>query len=178
MIYGQRPGCVNHSTFSFQGKEYPLNTTVKIKDCMFTSTGNALYCYPMVQVVEAFIDKNGTNRWTYALWKYNGNVWHYTTIRSPDELVECIVNPYINENTTKEPEYYKDSEVSGMALGWFIYIASMIFVTVFNGFYVAWIFGTWYFFTWRKEKLKKPVKIMHGYDVHKKVEGWNDEWKT
>ena len=86
MVDWYREGATKFNTFSFQGKEYPLGATVKIKNGMHTRTGNQLSGHPMEQVVEAYIDKHGTKRWTYALWKYNGNVFHYTTIRSPDEI--------------------------------------------------------------------------------------------
>ena len=178
MSYGQRPGCIHYSTFSFKGKEYPINTTVKIKDRIYTRTWNELFGYPMTQVVEHYVDQNGTRRWTYALWKYNGVPWHYTTTRSPDEMIECIVEQYVEKTQQEKPEYYKDSEVSGVRLGWAVYITTMFFVMVFKEFYIGWIIGTLYFFYWRKEKLKKPVKYMHGYDVYKKVEEWNNEWET
>jgi hypothetical protein len=155
-----------------------MNTTIKIKDRMSTANGSSLHGYPMTQVVEAFIDQRGIMRWTYALWNYNGNVWHYTTTRSPDEMVECIVEPYVEKTQPEKQEYYKDSEVQGIGIGWIIYIAAMIFAIVFREFYIVWGFGTLYFFAWRKSKLQKPVRHMHGYSVYKKVEEWDNEWKT
>lgn len=172
-----REGATQLDSFSFQGKEYPLNTTVIIKDRMYTKNGGELFGHPMVQVVEVYIDRNGRKRWTYALWKYDGRIFHHTTTKSPDELVERIETPYVKSAHEDAPEYYKDSEVPGMAMAWVIYIAAMIFVTVFNEFYIAWVFGTLYFFTWRKRKLKKPIEIKYGYDVYKKVREFDEARK-
>lgn len=173
--YRVRPGCIYYDTFSFHGKTYPLNTVVKIKDRTFTRNLTPLYDRPMVQVVEHFKDQNGRIRWTYALWNYEGGIWHYTTaVQSPDEIVECIVQFAPPEPTQdKKPEYYKDSEVPGMGAAWAIYIAVMIFSLIFRGFLAVWVIGSFIFFSWRKEKLRKPVKYKYGFDMYKMVEKWH-----
>ena len=174
MNYGKRDNCTNYHTFSFHEKDYPLNTVVKIKDGMFSPSFKPLYNYPMVQVVEHFLDKNGKTRWTYAMWKYNGAIWHYTTTESPDELVERIEQLAPPEPTQdKKSEYYKDSEVPGMGAAWAIYIAVMIFSPIFRGFLAVWVIGSFIFFSWRKEKLRKPVKYKYGFDMYKMVEKWH-----
>lgn len=173
--YRIRQGCTYFHTFSFQCKEYLLNTSVKIKDGMFTTNLKPLYDRPLVQVVEHFIDQRGTARWTYALWNYDGGIWLYTTTQSPDDLVECIEQIATGKPTHEEKaEYYKDSEVPVVKMGWLIYIAVMLGSMIFNGFIVAWVFGTMFFFSWRKEKLRKPVKYEYGFNVYKKVEEWHE----
>ena len=169
---------VYFNTFIFKGKTYPLNTSVKIKSDVYILTHKlgALCDRPLVQVVKSYIDCNGKHRWTYAIWSRSGNVYPYTTIKSPDEMVESIISTP-NKITSYKPdvEYYKDSEVKGVGIGWFIYIAIMIFGSIFKDAIVVWIFATIYFFWWRKQKLKKPEKFFYGVNAYEKVREWNAE---
>ena len=168
-------------TFTFKGKEYPLNTAVKIKSDVYILDHQlgALCNRPLVQVVKSYLDWKGTHRWTYAVWSRSGTVFPYTTIKSPDEMVEHIVS--IPDNTvTHQPktEFYKDSEVQCVKAGWIIYIAVMLFGTIFKGAYIVWIVGTIYFFWWRKQKLKKPEKFYYGINAYEKEREWNKEKKV
>lgn len=47
--------------------------------------------------------------------------------------------------TYKDEDYY---------IGWIVYIAAMLFVTIFNGRVAAWIFISIIFFSWKNKKLK------------------------
>jgi len=129
----------------------------------------------MVQLVQAYTNHNGKLCWVYAKWYKNGDIYYYKTNSPPDDIIESIVEP-ANTDPTPEPksEYYKDSEVKGVVFGWAIYIATMLFSLIFNGFIVIWAFATLYFFWWRDKKLKKPTKVFHGFNVYEKVREFND----
>lgn len=162
--------------FIFQGDEYPLNTIVKIKDDVYIlEHGIGSLCeYPMVQIVESFLDWRGIHRWTYAIWFKSGHVGHYTTAKNPDEMVDSIVGVVEEVNENGKPEYYKDSEVDGVYAGWMIYITVMVCGIIFRDVAYLWVFATFYFFKWRREKLRKPVEYKYGFDVYKKVGEWNE----
>lgn len=161
--------------FEFQGKTYPLNTVVKAKDNIYISKNRigTLSNYPMVQIVESFIDNNGNHHWTYAIWFRSGHIGHYITGKSPDEMIEDIIKVPSNMTASTDKRYYKDSEIPVVFVGWCIYIAFLIFTLIFKDFITAWVFGSFYFFSWRKNKLKKP-ELKYGFDVYEKVREWNE----
>ena len=166
-------GYIYYDTFMFQATEYPMNTVVKFKKDIWRN--NKLLCkYPFVQLVESYLDHGGTHRWTYALWTYSGNIISYRTSRTPDEVLESIIEIVNPPPHAEKTEYYKDSEVNGMLTGWLIYIAVMFGGIIFRDVIIIWVVATIYFFIWRKEKLKKPVKYVYGVDIYKKVREWND----
>lgn len=162
--------------FEFQGKFYKLNTIVKVKPCVYMNQYRIgyLYKYPMVQLVYSYLDSNGTHRWSYAIWMHSGNIIHYTTKHTPDEIIESIVEVPSEKATEENSEYYKDSEVKGMFFGWFMYILGMIVVSVFKEAIIGWVVITIYFFLWRGSKLRKPNKVFYGINAYEKVREWND----
>lgn len=164
-------GCKIFETFEFQGKEYPLNTIVKIKNGTCAYNTKPIDKYHRAQVVEHFIDKRGREIWTYIFWTGipgNKALFCYHPSISPDEIVERIVGrpPPVNEN---QVEYYRDSEVSVVMLGWVFYILFMIGIMIFKDFIVGWVFGTVFFYFWRKHKLEKPKKYMFGFDIYEQL---------
>ena len=131
---------------------------------------------PLVQVVESYLDANKTHRWKYALWNYNGNILHYITSCPPDEVIDHVVCVHNNDITidTKE-EYYQDSEITSVKVGWVIYILAMVFGTIFKAVIYFWIITTIVFFWWRKQTLKKPDKVHYGINAYEKVREWDAE---
>ena len=154
MAFNVIEGCTYFNSFIFQGKEYPLNTVVQLKDSSIVVHRKYINQYPRIQIVEYFTNRNGDACWTYALWTGNkyGAILPYYTTRSPDELVYNIVGyPELQE---KEVCYHADSEVTEVKFGWVIYIVLMIALMVFRDFVVGWVFVSIYFFLWRKNKLQ------------------------
>ena len=172
------PKCTYYDTFTFQGNTYLLNAVVKVKDTVNLGYYEHLDCYgipSMIQLVQAFTNHLGTNRWTYAKWYRSGEISYYTTEIPPDDIIESIVEPASTDPIPEpKPEYYKDLEVKDVVFGWAIYIATILFSLIFNGFIVIWAFATLYFFWWRDKKLKKPTKVFHGFNVYDKIREFNN----
>lgn len=168
------------NSFEFKGKTYPLKTIVKCKDDVYISSGKIGYAhlYPLVLIVNHYIDNQGIRRYSYTVFTYGGGCDGFITKKSPDEIIDYIVEVHKenNENELKN-EYYKDSEVEYMYLAWVIYIIAMFFSIIFIDFLVAWACISLVFFMWRAKKLKKPKRMMYGYDVSKRVRDLNNEWK-
>ena len=150
----KRPGCVYFDTFTFQGEEYYLNTIVNLNRNLSTNITK-------VQVVEAGLD-NGVPFWTYAMWNHLGGVSYRITQRSPDVEIKSIIKSSNTPPKVNEPEYYKDSEVPVVAVGWIIYAIVMIGSIIFKDFISLWVISTIFFFYWRRNQLKKPSKHDYG----------------
>lgn len=161
-------------TFSFQGKEYPINSVVKIKKDFYTTKNQFghLSRYPMVQVVESYINWQGTHLWLYAIWSKNGHIGYYRTSKKPEEIIEHVVETEFDKYTV----YYKESEVPEVFTGGCLYLLFLLITLIFKDFWIAWVIGTIYFFSWRSKKLQRPP-LKHGFDVEKKVREWNNDSK-
>lgn len=164
--------------FVFQGIQYPVNSVVKIKPNIYVHKNQIglLSKYPMIQIVASYLATDGVHRWQYAIWIRDGNVFSYHTNKSPDEMIYSVLSVPDNTHATKvKAEYYKDREVKGMGIGWFIYIAAMLFGIVFKDALFIWVSASIMFFTWRACKLKKPNKTFYGINAYEKVREWNDK---
>lgn len=167
-----------YDSFEFKGKTYPLNTIVKVKKDVYTEQLNRRYVhlYPLVLLVNHYLDNIDIHRYVYAVYTENGGCPGFITKQTPDEIIEYIIEVPSTDNKNEfKKEYYKDSEVKGMFIGWIIYIIAMFFSLVFINFFVAWAGISLIFFVWRNQKLQKPQKIMYGYDISKKVRELNNE---
>jgi hypothetical protein len=159
-------------SFEFKGKTYPLSTIVKCKDDVYIDSYKIGYVnsYPLVLLVKHYIDNQSIRRYSYAVFTWGGGCTGFITKKSPDDIIDYIVEVPSKENEEElKNEYYKDSEVEYMCLAWIIYIMAMFFSLIFIDFIVAWICISLIFFVWRAQKLRKPKKIMYGYDISKRV---------
>lgn len=162
--FAKRMGYECFDYFTYQGKEYFLNTMVRLTD-----RGKELLRtdYRETQLVGHYMFKDGKHCYEYVkAWVYNNGTKRAVTdilCTNPDEIIEAIVVPACQiDNTNDKQEHYKDYEVEGVLVGWILYIATMIFLLVFREFYVGWFFVSIYFFAWRKKELKKPKKENYG----------------
>lgn len=162
---------VYFDTFTFQEKTYYLNSIVKLKN-------NKKLNIAFVQLVMTGIDAYGKRFWTYAFWDYYGNVSYKRFLKSPDEIVECVLEASSNPPIKQEIEYYKDCELSIVMIGWFIYVILMIGGCIFRDRVVWFVFCSIFFFVWRRIKLKKQIEHDYGFDDFYKKVGELSEWQT
>lgn len=164
------------NTFVFQEKEYPLNTVVQIKTDIYANQYiGYMYNYPIVQLVRVFVGNGDIIRYTYAVWNHSGKINYYITSKTPDEMIEYIVEVPVETKVHEEKtEYYKDSEIPDMQNAWIAFIALMFFGTFLRDRWALWVIGSIYFYQWRKNRLRKPINYKHGFNVEKKVREINE----
>lgn len=183
MSYELYPDCVSNKctyfdTFDFQGETYYLNTFVKLKKK--APKPHSSLRIVLVQIVENGLTMYGNPYCVCAFWNEYGGVTNIKCYdKSPEDIIESIVEPSDRPPMKQKKEYYKDPEDSEVMIGWALYIFVMLFGVVFHDFGVLWVFATVMFFGWRKKRLTKPTEG-HDYgfnNFHEKVREWN-EWKT
>lgn len=161
----QKPGYTYFETFTFQGKEYYRNSIVKFKKGKKDAK--------LIQLVEHYIDESGFQYWTYEIWRQSGHHYSYNTFSTPDEILECIIEPAYPIHVNNKQEYYRDWEVDEVLKGWLIFIVIMALGTFLRDRVTLWIIGSVLFFFWRENKLRKPPEHDYGFDIEEKVREWN-----
>lgn len=153
-------------TFAFKGKEYYINTIIRLSDDakLFlrskSDSNNA-------KIMEHYIDTQGREEWAYALYEKNGHIIGQHISVSPDVLAEEIVYEETVAPHVKEKEYKKDWESKEVVMMWPIVIVLLVVSLIFNGAWMIWIGILFAFGLWRQEKLEKPKENYRGHDIGK-----------
>lgn len=146
--------------FTYNGNVYNLNSLVKLSDEAKKFLGTDSNC---TQIVQHEITNTNKERWGYVVRRSSEKTWHVFTTVPPDQLIEEIVTSATSDIHNSKIEYYNDNEVDGMIRAWVIYIIVMIVSIMFNDFIIIWVFASYVFFTYRKQKLTKWPQ--HNYDL-------------
>lgn len=94
----------------------------------------------------------------YENYKYKILDCDDTWIVNKKQFNKWIVNVTDETDTSvrmPQTKYLKDSQVSGMPLGWLWYIVLMLFGVIVKGQIIWWTFVSVVFFSWRRAKMKK-----------------------
>lgn len=168
-----------YNYFEFRGKKYPIgayvNLTKRAEYDMLHNRGHG-FIKGNFRLVDHFINDKGNERWEYIIGKSHktNSYYFHTTSKSPDELLNNVLGPEIDETVYlsgelkvefKEPNYFpKDWEVKGVMLGWFIYIIFWISLFVLKDVWIRVIIQIitgLYFGKWRDNKINEAIKTQN-----------------
>lgn len=148
------PGVTYYDHFEYQGKRYPLGTVVMLQE-PYNSRWSGFY-NTEVTILDHCLDCGKENYCISNGYNLNKDIIYHTITASPDKWIKEIVkNPKTVVATKIEPQYEKDSENDDVKFGWVLYILAMLFLLIFKDRWIGWIAVSAYFFTWRRNKLKK-----------------------
>lgn len=147
--------------FDFNGKKYRVHSIVRLTEDGMNYLDSA---NREVILTEQFTRRDGTLCWKYEFKSimYNVGIIDKCTDRTPDDLIEEIIEPASAEYASREifgiestehtkviKHVKKDWEITEVFTGWIILIFVFIFSFIFNDWYIrfiiqiiaGWVFG-------------------------------------
>jgi len=163
--------------FEFNGKKYPLGTPIKFtKEGTYKMVNNGSYGYNKsgFRLADHFFDCRGKECWTYIIgWDGKRPIFQQTYVKPEVYISEVLysnIDNILNENTFvpgklelefKEPNYSpKDSEVSGVGVGWIVFVLVWIGAFLFKDWWIVLIIqiiAIWSFGFWRENKINEAI---------------------
>lgn len=129
--------------FEYKGKKYYTGTVIILKDGLYEKEAS-------------FIGHEPDKDW-YA-YRVN-DITRETTHRTYEKLfyknLIAVTNKIDKNVHLPLMKQLPDRCIDGLLLGWTWYIFLMMIATIFKGNVVLWIFISYVFFDWRKNKIKK-----------------------
>ena len=139
-----------------------------MRKCSYVCNGVEYTTGVGIEIKRNAYDSVYTNGW----FRFYDDENDYVTydIRSPDHFLMQTWSVPAKDFATRvggtngkfNPEIHipykvrlKDSQIDKLVIGWIIYIAVMIGSMIFKGFISVWIFGSIFFYFWRKDVIKK-----------------------
>lgn len=133
---------MRQSYFVHNGIRYPTGTGIKIK----VSLSDKFYS-------DGYFIFYDTEKQFYAL-KYLNRTFFYCE-KDFINSFGGVNGKFNNEIHMPQKIQLKDSQIDKLVIGWFVYIAVMLGSIIFKDFISIWIFGSIYFYFWRKDVIKK-----------------------
>lgn len=156
--------CSDINFFVYKGKGYSYKTKVKLtKSYIETHVGNnnlPIYEYAWFEQIVKRDSSYNERMFFFNCWrkdikgaKYSLKYASYFVIKGEDieNAIEEIIYP--NEVTLTQRKKKKDTECEEVMIGWFVYIASLLFSFIFKEWFLIWMYGSFFFFLWRWVKL-------------------------
>ena len=142
--------------FIYNGKGYRAGTVIKLKQEYIDThlfNGYKIWKYAYLSNKNCAQNKYVFNQ--YRVYPCNKiNEYAGLFLISQEELedaIEEIIEPREVEIVPKTKR--RDWESNEVMVGWIIYIVALFASLIFREWYIAWLFGSIYFFTWRNGKL-------------------------
>lgn len=133
--------------FTFNGENYYVGTIVAFKSWIDGKIYYAKYTGERDVFVEVKQRLNGC---------YTPDVRPYKYCLGESHIVE-IIHP-VPKNKVRSVKYKKDTESNDMFYAWVYYILFMFFISFTVWAVYGWIFGSYYFWRYRHDKLYKDVE--------------------
>lgn len=149
------PDRTYYDYFDFEGKRYPLGTTITLKE-PYNSKLSDMHDKQTI-ILEHYVTHG---KECYKIfWKYTfqGEIYCHQIYATSDKFIKEIIasDKAIIHLVLKPVEYEKDSENGEVKFGWLIYVLVMFGLLLFKDWWMGWIAASIYFFNWRKKKLRK-----------------------